>query len=89
MIWLINLFSNFVVLAVCIWAVLNERVHTRFIGTLSLSSLGLFSAISILKPNFAGFFSVESQTFANLSLACLALWLYMRVRLYLRNHPEA
>lgn len=88
MIWWANFVSNAIVLAVCVWAVLNPRVHTHIVGTVSLSCLGLFSAMSIFKPGFAGFFSAQSQTFANVSLACLALWFYLRFRQYLINHPE-
>jgi hypothetical protein len=83
MIWWINFTSNAIVLAVCLWAVLNPRVHTKIVGTVSMSSLGLFSAMNILKPGFAGVFSIESQTFANASLACLALWFYVRYQHYL------
>ena len=52
-----NFISNAIVLAVCLWAVLNPRVHTHIVGTISLSGLGLFSAMKILKPDFAGIFS--------------------------------
>ncbi len=89
MIWWANFISNAIVLAVCLWVVLNPRVHTHIFGTVSLSCLGLISAMNVLKPGFAGFFSAESQTFANVSLACLALWFYARYCRYLRMHPEA
>ncbi len=39
MIWVINLWANFTVLAVCLWAVLNPRVPTGLGGTVSLSAL--------------------------------------------------
>ena len=56
MIWWINCIANSIVLTVCLWAVLNPRVQTHIVGTVSLSGLGLFSAMHILKPGFAGFF---------------------------------
>jgi hypothetical protein len=89
MIWWANFISNAIVLVVCVWAVLNTHVQTKIIGTIALSCLGLFSAMNIVKPGFAGFFSTESQTFANISLACLALWFYLRYHDYLIMHPEA
>lgn len=89
MIWAINLWANFTVLAVCLWAVLNPRVPCGVVGTASLSALGMFSALNILKPSFLGFVGTESQTLANVALACLALWGYARGRAWLRRHPEA
>lgn len=88
MIWAINLWANLTVLAVCLWAVLNPRVPCGVAGTVLLSALGLFSALNIFKPSFLGFVGTESQTLANVVLACLALWGYARGRAWLRRHPE-
>ena len=88
MIWWLNVISSAIILAVCLWAVLNPRVETRIVGTISRSGLGLFSALNILKPGFAGFFSDHSQTMANVSLATLALWCYVHYREYLRQRGD-
>ncbi len=88
MIQAINLWANFTVLAVCLWAVLNPRVPTGLGGTASLSALGLFSMLNIVKPSFLGVVGVESQTLANVALAFLALWGYARGQAWLRRHPE-
>ncbi len=80
----VNAVSSAVVLGVCVWAVLHPRVETRIVGTLSLSSLGLFSALNILRPGSFGMWATESQTLANASLACLFLWGYVRYQRILR-----
>ena len=83
MIWWINFVSNLVVLAICLWAVLNPKVETKICGTISLSSLGLFSALTILKPGVLGFWETEAQTMVNVSLACLFVWGFIRYQRYL------
>lgn len=88
MIWWINTMAGSVVLAVCLWAVLSPEVPTRIVGTTMISALGLFSMMNIFKPGFAGVFSAESQTFANVALACLAIWLYVRYQAYLAEKDD-
>ena len=85
MIWWVNFISNAIVLSVCLWAVLNPKVETRIVGTFSLSSLGIFSALNILRPGVFGFWETESQTMANVSLACLFLWVYIRYQRFLHS----
>ncbi len=90
MIWVINLWANFTVLAVCLWAVLNPRVPTGLGGTVSLSALGLFSALAICKPGMLRFIGAESQTLANVALACFALWIHVRYqRLLIMQEPRS
>jgi hypothetical protein len=36
------------VLGACIWGVLNPRIQTRTVGTLSLSLIGILAAVSLL-----------------------------------------
>jgi len=88
MIWWINTMASAVVLMVCLWAVLSAEVPTRLVGTVLISALGLFSAMNIFKPGFAGVFSSESQTFANVALACLAIWFYVRYQAYLADKDD-
>ena len=88
MIWWINTMASAVVLAVCLWAVLSPEVPTKIVGTILISALGLFSTMNIFKPGFAGVFSAESQTFANVALACLAIWFYVRYRAHVAERDD-
>ena len=90
MIWWINFVSNMIVLAICLWAVLNPKVETKIVGTISLSSLGIFSALTVLKPGMLGFWETEAQTMANVSLAALFLWGFLRYRRFMESQqvPE-
>lgn len=83
-IWWMNLVSNAVVLAVCIWAVLNQRVDTKIVGTLSLSSLGLFAAINLLRLADFEWHGGAPQAMTNVSLACLLVWMFVRYCRYLK-----
>ncbi len=85
MIWWLNAMSCTIVLAVCMWAVLTPEVPTRIVGTVLISALGIFSVLNMIKPGFAGIFSAQSQTFVNMSLACLAIWFYVRYQIYLNE----
>jgi hypothetical protein len=89
MIWWINFVSNMIVLAICLWAVLNPRVETKIVGTVSLSSLGIFSALTVLKPGMLGFWETEAQTMANVSLAALFLWGFLRYRRFIELQPSS
>ncbi len=83
-IWWMNLVSNAVVLAVCVWAVLNQRVDTKIFGTLSLSSLGLFAAINLLRLADFEWEGGAPQTMTNVSLACLLVWMSARYSQHLK-----
>lgn len=83
-IWWMNLVSNAVVLAVCVWAVLNQRVDTKIFGTLSLSSLGLFAAINLLRLGDFDWQGGAPETMTNVSLACLLAWMFLRYCQYLK-----
>lgn len=87
MIWWVNLISNAVLLSLCLWAVLNQRVDTRIVGTISLSSLGLFAAMNLLKLRDISWQGNESQAMVNASMACLFVWLGLRYQRYLRHRP--
>ena len=84
MIWWVNLISNAVLLSVCLWAVLNQRVDTKIVGTISLSSLGIFAAMNLLKLGELGWQGGGSQAMANASVACLLIWLFLRYQRYLK-----
>jgi hypothetical protein len=87
MIWWVNLISNAVLLSLCLWAVLNQRVDTRIVGTISLSSLGLFAAMNLLKLRDISWQGNESQAMVNASMACLFVWLGLRYQRYLGQRP--
>ena len=84
MTWWVNLISNALVLSVCVWAVLNQRVDTKIVGTISLSSLGIFAALNLLKLGETSWQGGESQAMANASVACLLVWVFLRYQRYLR-----
>lgn len=84
MIWWVNLVSNAIVLAVCLWAVLNQRVETKIVGTISLSSLGIFAAMNLLMLGELSWQGGGSQAMANASVACLLTWVFLRYQRYLR-----
>lgn len=82
-IWWVNLVANAIVLAICVWAVLNQRVDTRVIGTISLSSLGLFAALNLLRLGQFGGQAEKPEAMMNVSLACLLVWMCRRYRCHL------
>lgn len=85
MIWWVNLVSNSVLLSVCLWAVLNQRVDTKIVGTISLSSLGIFAALNLLKLGEISWQGGESQAMVNASVASLFVWVYLRYQRHLRK----
>ncbi len=87
MIWWVNLISNAILLSLCLWAVLNQQVDTRIFGTISLSSLGIFAAMNLLKLRDISWQGNESQAMVNASMACLFIWLCLRYQRYLRQRP--
>ena len=84
-IWWMNLVSNAMVLAVCVWAVLNQRVETKVVGTISLSSLGLFAALNLLRLSEFDWRGGMPQAMTNVSLACLLVWMFLRYQRYLKT----
>lgn len=88
MIWWVNLISNAVLLSVCLWAVLNQHVDTKIVGTISLSSLGIFAAMNLLKLGDVSWQGGESQAMANASVACLFIWVCLRYQRYLRRRAS-
>lgn len=87
MIWWVNLISNAVLLSVCLWAVLNQRIDTKIVGTLSLSSLGIFAAMNLLKLRDISGRGDAAQAMVNASVACLFVWFCLRYQRYLRKRP--
>lgn len=85
MIWWVNLISNAIVLSVCLWAVLNQRVDTKIVGTISLSSLGIFAAMNLLRLGEISWQGGESQAMVSASVACLFIWVYLRYQRYLKK----
>lgn len=83
MIWWVNLVSNAIVLSVCLWAVLNQCVDTKIVGTISLSSLGLFAAMNLLRLGQFGWHGEKPEAMMNVSLACLLVWMCRRYQRYL------
>lgn len=89
MIWWVNLVSNGVLLSVCLWAVLSQRVDTKIVGTISLSSLGIFAAMNLLRLGEISWQGGESQAMVNASVACLFVWMVLRYQVYLsRRAPR-
>ena len=87
MIWWVNLISNVVLLSACLWAVLNQRIDTKIVGTLALSSLGIFAALNLLKLREVSGQGDESQAMVNASVACLFVWLCLRYQRFLGKRP--
>lgn len=75
---LINNVSNGIILAFCLWCVIDLRVHTGFAGTLALSTVGMCAFLNISTPNWFGLIPAQYATAFNVSLALSALWFFMR-----------
>ena len=88
MIWWVNLVSNGILLAVCLWAVLSQRVDTKIVGTMSLSSLGIFAAMNLLKLGEISWDGGESQAMVNASVACLFVWMFLRDQRHLSKRAK-
>lgn len=75
---LINNISNIIILAFCLWCVIDLRVHTGFAGTLALSSVGIFAFLNISTPNWFGLIPEQYATAFNVSLALSSIWFFIR-----------
>lgn len=66
--------ANLIVLACCLWAILDDRIRTRLIGTVALSCLAMAAAISIVPPDHITPVYRELQTWRHIALAWLFAW---------------
>ncbi|WP_211441838.1 hypothetical protein [Collimonas humicola] len=55
MIQQINTAANLVLVAFCLWAVLNKRLETHVFGTFALSLVAITSFVNIMRPDAFGF----------------------------------
>jgi hypothetical protein len=78
MIQLINTVANLILLAFCLWAVLNKHLETRVLGTSALSLVALTSFVNIMRPDAFGFWSEQSEVVSNVAVAILAVWFWRR-----------
>jgi hypothetical protein len=78
MIQLINTGANLVLLAFCLWAVLNKHLETQVLGTSALSLVALTSFVNIMRPDAFGFWSEQSEVLSNVAVAILAVWFWRR-----------
>lgn len=76
----INWIACIVILAVCIWAALDKRVHTSFIGTLVLAFVAAFAGLNIATPNALGLLPIHYQVALNVSLAAAGTWFFFHWR---------
>jgi hypothetical protein len=80
MIQLINTAANLVLVAFCLWAVLNKRLETRVFGTFALSLVAITSFVNIMRPDAFGFWAEQSEVMSNVAVAILAAWFWVRWR---------
>ncbi|WP_062113140.1 hypothetical protein [Collimonas pratensis] len=80
MIQLINALANFILLAFCIWAVLNKRLDTQVFGTAALSMVAITSFVNIARPDVFGFWAEQAEVVSNVAVAILAVWFWLRWR---------
>ena len=78
MIQLINTVANLVLLAFCLWAVLNKHLETQVLGTSALSLVAITSFVNIMRPDAFGFWSEQSEVVSNVAVAILAVWFWHR-----------
>ncbi|GGD00152.1 hypothetical protein [Undibacterium terreum] len=74
---LITALADIIILALCLWAVLDKRVHTRFIGTLLLSCFGIWAFFSVLKVYWLGRPESALMAILNVLLAFVAAMIYL------------
>jgi hypothetical protein len=80
MIQAINVLANLVLVAFCLWAVLNKRLETRVLGTAALSLVAMTSFVNIMRPDAFGFWSEQAEMMSNVAVAILAVWFWLRWR---------
>jgi hypothetical protein len=78
MIQLINVLANLVLVAFCLWAVLNKRLDTQVFGTAALSLVAITSFVNIMHPDAFGFWAEQSEMLSNVAVAILAVWFWRR-----------
>lgn len=89
--------ANLVVIAVCLWAVLDDQIRTGLVGTVALSFLAIAAALSLVPPDVITPIYRELQTWRHIALAWFGGWAYVchkvgvfkiRRRLYRLCPPE-
>ncbi|AMP15475.1 hypothetical protein [Collimonas pratensis] len=78
MIQLINTVANLVLVAFCLWAVLNKRLETHVFGTFALSLVAITSFVNVMRPDALGFWTEQSEVLSNVAVAILAVWFWRR-----------
>ena len=74
--WL-DVSANLVTISACLWAVLDDRIRTRFIGTTALSFLAMAAAISLVPPDVITPIYRELQTWRHLATAWFGGWFFI------------
>lgn len=78
--WL-DVSANLVVIAVCLWAILDDRIRTRLVGTVALSFLCMAAAISLVPPDHITPIYRELQTWRHIATAWFGGWFYVTYQL--------
>jgi ABC-type uncharacterized transport system permease subunit len=73
--------ANLIVISVCLWAVLDDKIRTRIVGTVALSFLAIAAAISLVPPDHITPIYRELQTWRHIALAWFCGWAYVTVRI--------
>lgn len=72
----LDLCANLIIIGCCLWAVLDEHINTRFIGTTALSCLALAAAVSLVPPDVITPIYREVQTWRHIAVAWFGGWIY-------------
>ena len=75
---LINTVANLILFIFCVWAVLDLRVHTKLLGTVVLSLVGIFALLNIGQPTYFGMLPEYYTTGLSIALAIAAIWFWWR-----------
>ncbi|TDK68048.1 hypothetical protein [Sapientia aquatica] len=76
---LINQISNGVMLVLCLWAVLDQRVRTGMLGTILFGLVGIAAFINICRPEQL-LISEHAEVLLNAVQALLSIWFWLRWR---------
>lgn len=78
MTWYLNIIFNSIILAFCVWTVLDKRVHLKSVGTMLMGTVGIFSLLNMTRPDFFGLLPEHYALMLNGSIASAATWFYLQ-----------